>query len=82
MMFVVRELHVSERRACKTIGQLRSTYRYEPKPNPEREKLRDRVVAVASEYSRYGYRKVTDILNMEGFEWERTACTEFGEKKA
>lgn len=68
MMFVVRELHVSERRACKTIGQLRSTYRYEPKPNPEREKLRDRVVAVASEYSRYGYRKVTDILNMEGFQ--------------
>ena len=64
----MKSLRVSERRACKTIGQVRSSYRYEPKPNPEREKLRDRVVAVASEYSRYGYRTVTDILNNEGIE--------------
>ncbi len=67
MEFVVRELRVSERRACKTIGQIRSVYRYEPKPNPDQEKLRERVVEVASQYSRYGYRQVTSILNMEGF---------------
>jgi putative transposase len=65
---VVVSLRVSERRACQTIGQVRTSYRYEPKPNPEQEKLRERVVAVAQEFSRYGYRQVTDILNMEGFD--------------
>lgn len=62
------ELHVSERRACNAIGQLRSSFRYESKPNPEQEKLRDRVISVAAEFSRYGYRQVTNILNMEGFD--------------
>jgi transposase InsO family protein len=65
---VMRELKVSERRACKTIGQIRSTQRYEPIPNPEQEKLEERVIAIASEYGRYGYRKTTDMLNMEGFD--------------
>jgi len=64
---VVRELKVSERRACRTIGQLRSTQRYESIPAPEQEKLEARVLAIASEYGRYGYRQVTDMLNMEGF---------------
>ena len=68
MNHVVQELRVSERRACRTIGQVRSVYRYEPKANPEREEIRDRVVAVAREYSRYGYRTVTNLLRMEGFE--------------
>lgn len=68
MKHVVSELRVSERRACQTIGQVRSVYRYRPKPNSEQEALRSRVVAVASEFSRYGYRQVTNILNMEGFD--------------
>lgn len=68
MKHVVHELQVSERRACRTIGQVRSVYRYEPRPNPRREELRERVVAVAQEFSRYGYRTVTDILRMEGLE--------------
>lgn len=68
MEFVVKELRVSERRACKTIGQVRSSYRYEPIPNPGREKLRERVIAMAEEYSRYGYRQITNMLQMEGFE--------------
>lgn len=50
------------------IGQLRSTQRYQPKPNPAKDGLRDRVVAVASEYGRYGYRQVTRLLNLEGFD--------------
>lgn len=64
---MIAELKVSERRACQTIGQLRSVYRYLEKPDPEQEKLRGRVIAVASEYSRYGYRQVTNILNLEGY---------------
>lgn len=58
---------VSERRACKVIGQPRTTQRYEAKTNNEKEKLRARVTHLASEYGRYGYRQVTNLLNNEGW---------------
>lgn len=63
----MKELSVSERRACKVLGQLRSTQRYEARPDEELERLRTRVVALATEYGRYGYRQVTNLLNMEGW---------------
>lgn len=55
------------------IEQIRSTNRYKTKPNPFKEKLRDRVVQIASEYGRYGYRPVTDLLQMEGWDVGRDA---------
>lgn len=61
-------LHVSERRACRAIGQLRSAQRYEPRPSPFREQLRERVIALASEYGRYGYRTITSMLHREGWD--------------
>ncbi len=64
---VVRELKVSERRACRAIGQIRSTQRYQSLPNQVQEKLESRVIELATEYGRYGYRQVTDLLNMEGW---------------
>lgn len=64
---VVEKLSVSERRACKVIGQIRSTQRYEPMENPEKEKLRERIIEIATEYGRYGYRQVTNLLNLEGW---------------
>lgn len=64
----MRVLKVSERRACKVIGQIRSTQRYEKLPNPEQEKLQSRVIELATEYGRYGYRQVTNLLNMEGWD--------------
>lgn len=63
----MEKLSVSERRACKVIGQIRSTQRYEVKENPEKEKLRERVIDLAGEYGRYGYRQVTGLLNLEGW---------------
>ncbi len=61
-------LRVSQRRACRAIGQLRSSHRYQPKPNPEREKLRGRVIALAKEFGRYGYKTITSMLRMEGWD--------------
>jgi transposase InsO family protein len=58
---------VSERRACKVIGQARTSQRYQPKDNEEKEKLRGRVIELAEEYGRYGYRTITDMLNNEGW---------------
>lgn len=65
---MMKQRSVSERRACRVIGQLRSTQRYKSKPNQEQERLRERVVEIAGEFGRYGYRKVTDLLNMEGWD--------------
>jgi transposase InsO family protein len=64
----MKELKVSERRACRALEQLRTTQRYEPAPNQFKECLRGRVVEIASEYGRYGYKTVTGILNMEGWD--------------
>lgn len=58
---------MSERRACKVIGQARTTQRYQPKNNEEKEKLRGRIIELAEEYGRYGYRTITDMLNNEGW---------------
>lgn len=58
---------VSERRACKVIGQARTTQRYRPSTDEEKEKLRERVIELATEYGRYGYRQVTSLMNNEGW---------------
>jgi putative transposase len=64
----VTVLQVSERRACRAIGQLRSSSRYVPRPDHDRERLRERIIALAKEYGRYGYRTVTDMLRLEGWD--------------
>ena len=62
-----RTFEVSERRACRAIGQPRSTQRYAAKP---REYVR-RLVAVMHElvrkFPRYGYRTITKLLRRVGF---------------
>ena len=60
-------MDVSERRACRVLGQHRSTQRY-PKRVPENEEaVRARIIELASEYGRYGYRRVTALLRNEGW---------------
>lgn len=60
-------MDVSERRACRAVLQARSTQRY-PKVVPEDEKLlRAHVIDLASQYGRYGYRRVTALLRNQGW---------------
>lgn len=61
-------LKVSERLACRVIGQLRTTHSYQRVEDPNREKLKDRILELATEYGRYGYKTITSMLQMEGFE--------------
>lgn len=67
-MHVVRELQVSERRACKVVGQCRSTQRKEILITPEEKMLTERIVAIAKEFGRYGYRRTAAILRDEGWD--------------
>jgi putative transposase len=58
---------VSQRRACKVLGQCRSTQRRPPRVPDDEGALVGRMVALAAEYGRYGYRRVTALLRAEGF---------------
>ena len=67
MMHVKKELGFSERRICKVIKVHRSSFRYKPVSRDFDNKVKERVIKIASEYGRYGYRQITAMLNMEGF---------------
>ena len=60
-------LHISQRRACEVLGQARSTQRRTCRPSAEENRLTKRIVFLASKYGRYGYRRVTALLNSEGW---------------
>ena len=63
----MQALRVSQRRACRVLGIHRSTHRYQAKPSAFDERLYKRVVDLASEYGRYGYRTITSMLKNEGW---------------
>ena len=58
---------VSERRACRVLDQPRATQRRELQVPSDEPPLVRRMVDLASEYGRYGYRRVTAMLRGEGF---------------
>jgi putative transposase len=58
---------VSERFACKVLGQHRSTQRKKPQSRPDEEALTADIIRLASRYGRYGYRRITAMLRSEGW---------------
>ncbi len=64
---VQQKLGVSERRACRVLKQPRSTHRYQAQVDELEPALTERIVALASQYGRYGYRRVTALLRQEGW---------------
>ncbi len=66
MRRVQRVLGVSERRACKVLGQPRTTQREEPKPSTFEKRLVARIIELACQFGRYGYRRITALLKREG----------------
>ena len=59
---------LSERTACRIVGQPRGTQRYVPTLRPDEDELTRNIVYLASQYGRYGYRRVTALLNDSGIE--------------
>jgi transposase InsO family protein len=58
---------VSERRACRVLGQSRTSQRYQAISAPDEEPLTAAIVRLASQYGRYGYRRITTLLRAEGW---------------
>jgi putative transposase len=65
---MIQERHgFSERRACRLLGQPRSTQRREPPAVPDEEqRIRARLRELARRRPRYGYRRLTTLLREEG----------------
>lgn len=59
---------ISERRACRVLGQYRSVQRYRARPRDDEDALTAAVVGLASRFGRYGYRRITWLLQMAGWQ--------------
>jgi transposase len=64
---VVTKHGVSERLACRVLDQHRSTQRKIPKPRDDEATLTADIIALAIQYGRYGYRRITKMLCAAGW---------------
>jgi putative transposase len=64
---VVAEHGVSERLACRVLGQHRSTQRKVPSTPDDDAALTADIIALATQYGRYGYRRIAALLARAGW---------------
>jgi putative transposase len=64
---VCEGLGVSERRACRVLGQYHTTQRHAVQHRPDKESLTAAIVELATRYGRYGYRRITALLRQAGW---------------
>jgi transposase InsO family protein len=67
VIHVRQRLGVSERRACRVLTQVRSTQRRQKCRRGDEEALRSEIVRLARQFGRYGYRRITAMLHIEGW---------------
>src|ERR1700734_2940726 len=59
---------MSERRACQLVNQPRATQRYQPTQREDEDRLSQAIIQLASQYGRYGYRRITALLKRAGWQ--------------
>ncbi len=64
VVYLEKAYEMTQRRACRVIGILRSSCRYASRRADEKE-LRECLVKLAAERPRYGYRRLCDLLRRE-----------------
>ena len=52
---------------CETLGVNRSSFYYHPQEDPSQEQLRSEIETLARRYPRYGYRRITQMLQRQGY---------------
>jgi transposase InsO family protein len=62
-----REKGLSERRSCRLLHQPRGTQRYQPTQRQDEGRLTQAIIALACQYGRYGYRRITALLQLAGW---------------
>ena len=63
-----REEGLSERHACRLVRQPRGTQRYQPAQRCDEDPLTQAIIALASQYGRLGYRRITIFLQQAGWQ--------------
>ena len=63
----MEQMDVSERRACMVLEQPRSAQRRIDRPDEAIERLIERMVELACQYGKYGYRRITILVRREGW---------------
>lgn len=66
-----QQLGVSERRACQALDQPRSTQRYKAVDQETEKELIKKMLDLARQHPRYGYRRITALLRQEGWHVNR-----------
>jgi len=66
-----QEYGLSERHACRLLGQWRGTQRYQVILRADEDELTRAVIALASQYGRYGYKKIAALLQITGWKVSR-----------
>jgi putative transposase len=74
-------LDVSERWACRVVGQHRSSERYQPTRAGDDAAFRAELGRISTERPRWGYRRAHALLGEEGWEVNRNRCSACGAKK-
>ena len=67
MESIRRKYRLSERHACRIVSQPRGTQRYVPTARADEDGLTKVIVTLASQYGRYGYRRITALLRTGGW---------------
>ncbi len=62
---------VSQRHACRMLSQPRGTQRYRPILRADEDVLTQRIISLACQYGRYGYRRITIMVNRSGLRVSR-----------
>ena len=62
---MVEQFQLSERRACRLVGLSRDSFRNPPMASEQTQALRCRIVDIAHQRRRFGYRRVHDLLRRD-----------------
>jgi transposase InsO family protein len=58
---------MTERWACRLVNQPRGTQRYRPTQREDEDRLTQAIIELAKQYGRYGYRRITALLQHAGW---------------
>ena len=62
---MIEQFQLSERRACRLVGLSRDSFRNPPMASEQTQTLRCRIVDIAHQRRRFGYRRVYDLLRRD-----------------
>ena len=66
-MYAQQKLGISERRACRALGQSRGLQRRQRLRPDDEQALAEAIIRLATRYGRYGYKRITALLQAEGW---------------